>query len=51
MRAHPLTGRSPVERDRFGRLPVDTFLKVEGMAAELATGDTAWFPIDNRTPR
>ena len=33
MRAHPLTGRFPVERDRFGRLSVDTFLKVKGFAA------------------
>jgi NADH dehydrogenase len=33
MHAHPLTGRFPVERDRFGRLSVDTFLKVKGFAA------------------
>jgi NADH:ubiquinone reductase (H+-translocating) len=50
MQAHPLTGRFPVERDRFGRLPVDTFLKVKGLAAEFATGDTAWFPIDGCRP-
>ena len=50
MQAHPLTARFPVERDRFGRLPVDTFLKVKGMAAEFATGDTAWFPIDGSRP-
>jgi NADH dehydrogenase len=46
MRAHPLTARFPVERDRFGRVPVDEFLKVKGMRAEFATGDAAWFPID-----
>ena len=46
MQAHPLTMRFPVERDRFGRVPVDEFLKIEGMAAEFAAGDVAWFPID-----
>ena len=50
MHADPLTGRFPVERDRFGRLSVDTFLKVKGMAAEFATGDAAWFPIDGCRP-
>jgi NADH dehydrogenase len=46
MHAHPLTSRFPVERDRFGRVPVDEFLKIEGMPAEFASGDVAWFPID-----
>jgi NADH:ubiquinone reductase (H+-translocating) len=46
MQAHPLTAGFPVERDRLGRLPVDPCLKVEGMAAEFATGDAAWFAID-----
>jgi NADH:ubiquinone reductase (H+-translocating) len=46
MQGHPLTACFPVERDRLGRLPVDPYLKVEGMAAEFATGDAAWFPID-----
>ena len=46
MQAHPLAARFPVERDRFGRIPVDDFLKVAGMAAEFAAGDVAWFPID-----
>ena len=46
MQAHPLTQRFPVERDRFGRVPVDEFLKVNGMSAEFAAGDVAWFPID-----
>jgi NADH:quinone reductase (non-electrogenic) len=46
MQAHPLTARFPVERDRFGRVPVDAFLKVKGMPAEFAAGDVAWFPID-----
>ena len=46
MQAHPLTARFPVERDRFGRVSVDEFLKVNGMSAEFAAGDVAWFPID-----
>ncbi|MGH7114867.1 MAG: NAD(P)/FAD-dependent oxidoreductase [Stellaceae bacterium] len=46
LQADPLTARFPVERDRFGRVPVDRFLKVKGMAAEFATGDAAWFLID-----
>lgn len=50
MQAHPLTGRFPVVRDRFGRVPVDPFLKIKGMAAEFATGDVAWFAIDGERP-
>jgi len=46
MAANPLTSRFPTERDRFGRLPVDGFLKIKGMAAEFAAGDSAWLPID-----
>ncbi len=46
LQAHPLTQCFPVERDRFGRVPVDEFLKVKGMPAEFAAGDVAWFPID-----
>jgi NADH dehydrogenase len=46
MQAHPLTRLFPVECDRLGRLPVDEFLKVNGMTAEFATGDAAWFAID-----
>jgi NADH dehydrogenase len=50
MQAHPLTRRFPVPHDRFGRMPVDEFLKIKGMAAEFAAGDVAWFPIDGRRP-
>jgi NADH:ubiquinone reductase (H+-translocating) len=46
MQAHPLTARFPVARDRFGRLPVDSCLKIDSMAAEFATGDAASFAID-----
>jgi NADH dehydrogenase len=50
MHAHPLTQRFPVGRDRFGRVPVDEYLKIKGMAAEFAAGDVAWFPIDGSRP-
>jgi NADH dehydrogenase len=47
MRAHPLTARFPVERDRLGRLPVEPSLKIKGLAAEFAAGDAAWFLVDD----
>ncbi len=46
MRAHPLTSLLPVARDRLGRLPVDSFLKIESLEAEFAAGDVASFLID-----
>lgn len=46
MAANPLTSQVPVERDRFGRLPVDACLKIVGTDAEFAAGDAAWLPID-----
>jgi NADH:ubiquinone reductase (H+-translocating) len=46
IQAHPLTACFPVERDRLGRLPVDSSLKIKTMAAEFAAGDVAWLPID-----
>ncbi len=46
MRAHPLAATFPVTRDRLGRLPVDSFLKIEELAAEFAAGDVASFLID-----
>jgi NADH:ubiquinone reductase (H+-translocating) len=46
MEANPLTARFPVQRDRSGRLPVRPSLKIDGLAAEFAAGDTAWFAID-----
>ena len=48
MQAHPLTSDFPVARDRLGRLPVDSCLKIEGLAAEFAAGDVASFLIDGR---
>jgi NADH dehydrogenase len=35
-----------VARDRFGRVPVEPSLKVEGLANEFAAGDAAAFAID-----
>jgi len=48
MQANPLTKLFPVERDRFGRLPVAADMKVLGMAAEFAAGDVAWFAVDGQ---
>ena len=45
-RAHPLAARFPVERDRLGRLPADSCLKIRNMPTEFAAGDVAWLPID-----
>lgn len=44
--AHPLAAQFPVERDHFGRVPVDEFLKIKGMPAEFAAGDVAWMAMD-----
>jgi NADH dehydrogenase len=46
MEASPLAACFPVVRDRFGRLPVKPTLKIDGLAAEFAAGDVAWFAID-----
>ena len=46
MQASPLTKLFPVERDRFGRLPVTSSLKIDGLDNEFAAGDVAWFAID-----
>lgn len=41
MMASPLTTQIPAARDRFGRLPVDGFLRVVGVPGLYAAGDTA----------
>ena len=46
MQADPLTQLFPVERDRWGRLPVDQFLRVSGMPGIFAAGDVAAALID-----
>ena len=48
MRANPLTQLFPVERDRLGRMPVDEFMRVRGIANVLAAGDVAWTMMDDR---
>ncbi|MGO4725331.1 MULTISPECIES: NAD(P)/FAD-dependent oxidoreductase [unclassified Inquilinus] len=47
MRASPLTAQFPVERDRLGRLPVDPTLKITGLGAEFAVGDSARAMVDD----
>jgi NADH:ubiquinone reductase (H+-translocating) len=48
IQANPLTRLFPVERDRFGRVPVDEFMRVRGMANVFAAGDAAWVMMDER---
>jgi NADH dehydrogenase len=48
MAASPLTRAFPVGHDRFGRLPVDPFLRVEGVAGVFAAGDVARLMVDER---
>jgi len=48
MRANPLTQLLPVERDRFGRMPVDEFMRVKGMPNVFAAGDVAWAMMDDQ---
>ncbi|SAL32409.1 NAD(P)/FAD-dependent oxidoreductase [Caballeronia humi] len=50
MRASPLAAQFPVVADGFGRVPVDVFLRVEGVAGAFAAGDCAWLPIDGMRP-
>ncbi|MGH8155924.1 MAG: NAD(P)/FAD-dependent oxidoreductase, partial [Rhodanobacteraceae bacterium] len=45
MRASPLAEKFPVERDHFGRVPVDAFLRVKGVGGVFAAGDVARFEI------
>jgi NADH:ubiquinone reductase (H+-translocating) len=47
MTANPLTREFGVERDRFGRIPVDEFMKVKGVSNVFAAGDVAWACIDD----
>jgi NADH dehydrogenase len=48
MRANPLTELFPVERDRFGRVPVDRFMRVEGVPHVFAAGDAGCAVVDDR---
>lgn len=46
MRASPLSAMLPVERDRFGRLAVDEYLRVKGVTSVFAAGDVAAAVLD-----
>ena len=48
MRANPLTRLFPIEPDRSGRIPVDEFMRVKGVANVFAAGDAAWSMMDDR---
>lgn len=48
MRAHSLTQLFPVERDRFGRIAVDEFMRVKAVPGVFAAGDVAWAMMDDR---
>ena len=47
MRANPLTRLFPVEHDRFGRIPVDAFMRMTGVANVFAAGDVARAMMDD----
>jgi NADH:ubiquinone reductase (H+-translocating) len=47
LRANPLTAQLPVTLDRFGRLPVDDYLRVEAVPAVFAAGDVAAARVDD----
>jgi NADH:ubiquinone reductase (H+-translocating) len=50
MRASALTALFPVERDTLGRLPVDQYLRVEGVPHVFAAGDAARLLVDGVRP-
>jgi NADH dehydrogenase len=50
MRANPLTRSFPIEPDPFGRIPVDEFMRVAGIADVFAAGDVARALMDDRHP-
>jgi NADH dehydrogenase len=47
MRANPLTAQLGVPCDRLGRLPVDDYLRVEGVTGVFAAGDVAAARMDD----
>ena len=50
MRAHPLAASLPGEHDRFGRISVDRFMRVEAAPDVFATGDAAMVLVDGEHP-
>jgi NADH dehydrogenase len=47
MRANPLTRLFPVAPDRFGRVPVDVFMRLKGVSHVFSAGDVAWAMMDD----
>ncbi|MCQ4121551.1 NAD(P)/FAD-dependent oxidoreductase [Rhodococcus tibetensis] len=47
MRANPLTAQLAADHDRFGRLPVDDYLRVIGSPGVFAAGDVAAARVDD----
>jgi NADH dehydrogenase len=50
MHANALAGQLPVTLDPLGRVPVDSFLRVEGVPGVFAAGDCARILIDGTRP-
>jgi NADH dehydrogenase len=50
MRASPLVANLPGERDRYGRLVVDRFMRVTGLGNVFAAGDAACAVLDGAHP-
>jgi NADH dehydrogenase len=50
MRASPLAATLPVERDRYGRLHVDQYMRVTGVTDVFAAGDVASSLVDGVHP-
>src|SRR5262245_11969888 len=47
MRANPCARLFPAEPDRFGRIPVDEFMRANGVPNVFAAGDVAWAMMDD----
>ncbi|MDN5936609.1 MAG: FAD-dependent oxidoreductase, partial [Nitrosospira sp.] len=50
LRANPLTQLFPVERDHFGRIPVDEFMRAQEVSNVFVAGDAAQAMMDNHHP-
>jgi len=48
MRASPLAAQLAGERDHYGRLPVDEYMRVKGLANVFAAGDVACAALDGK---
>jgi NADH:ubiquinone reductase (H+-translocating) len=50
MRASPLAAALTGKPDRLGRIAVDAYMQVEGIARVFAAGDAAWAALDGQHP-